>query len=83
MRRLGVGQSESWSGVAQGAKLDRRGVLRVVARTHASGRHRVSVRAYYGALRLVSSLDAGRVKAAKSAGSVGFDYPRPSPEART
>jgi len=66
MRRLDVGQSEGWSGEALGAKSDRRGVLRVVARTHASGRHRVSVRAYYGALRLVSSLDAGQVKAEKS-----------------
>jgi len=66
MRRLGVGQSESWSGEALGAKPDRRGVLRDGPRKPASGRHRVSVRAYYEALRLVSSLDAGRVKAEKS-----------------
>jgi len=82
MRRLGVGQSEGWP-VAAMPLIGRRGVLRDGPRKPASGRHRVSVRAYYGALRLVSSLDAGRVKAAKSAGSVGFDYPRPSPEART
>ena len=77
--RLG-NQLGRWPGEpAWRRSLVRCGVLRVVARTHASGRCRGPVRAYYEALPLVSWLDAGQVKAAKSAGSVGFDCIAPVP----
>jgi hypothetical protein len=79
MRRLEAGQSESWPGVAQGVKPGRRGVLRARFAPVASGRHRGPVRAYYEALPLVSWLDAGRVKAAKSARSAGIQFPAPVP----
>ena len=43
------------------------------------GRRRVPVRLHYESLRLVSSLDAGQAKAAKSAGSSGAECIAPVP----